>query len=504
MATSAYLDMTALQLTPGGSVQCRVAVTNHGSVVESYNLRVTGDLATFASVEPPTLSLYPDAEGSATLTFDLPVDAPVEAGDIPFAVVVEPHEHPGDVAVPEGTVTVQARDALTGELTPRTSHGRRRARHSLAVDNRGNRAVTLEFAGKDPDALLGFRFRPERLRIAPGTAAFVTVDVRAVDRIWRGTPATRTFTVHALDVAAAREQGDRVAPALAATGPASATVTAAPAPGPAQPGVGRTPRRATPREPVVSVDGTMLQDVTLPSWLGRAVLATVAGAVALVALWFLAIRPAIQSTAQDAVADPLNQIRQEVGQARTVAEEANRQAGAAQEQAGSANSAAGEAKNSAGTAAETLQSQRQEREREQVAQAQQEALAGAPFNRRLPVVADPGDTVNATYTVPRGQVLRVTDLVFESPGDAGVLQVLRNDQVLLSLQPENFRDLDQHFVSPIIFTERQRLIVRLTCTTPAPGDSACRNATYVGGSLAARPTPRPTGSPTPTPRPGGR
>lgn len=502
--------MTALRLTPGGSVQCRVAVTNHGSVVESYNLRVTGDLATFASVEPSTLSLYPDAEGSATLTFDLPVDAPVEAGDVPFAVVVEPREHPGDVAVPEGTVTVQARDALTGELTPRTSHGRRRARHSLAVDNRGNRAVTLEFAGKDPDALLGFRFRPERLRIAPGTAAFVTVDVRAVDRIWRGTPVTRTFTVHALDAAAPREPADRVAPSLATSGPASApppespaSATAATVPAPAQPGAGRTPRRVTPREPVVSVDGTMVQDATLPSWLGRAVLATVAGAAALVALWFLALRPAIQSTAQDAVAAPLNQIRQEVGQARTAAEDANRQAGAAQEQAGSASSAAGEAKDSAGTAAETVQSQRQEREREQMAETQQEALAGAPFNRRLPVVANPGDTVNATYTVPRGQVLRVTDLVFESPGDAGVLQVLRNDQVLLSVQPENFRDLDQHFVSPIIFTERQRLIVRLTCTTPAPGDSACRNATYVGGSLAARPTPRPTGTPTPTPRPGG-
>ena len=73
--------------------------------------------------------------------------------------------------------------------------------------------------------------------------------------------------------------------------------------------------------------------------------------------------------------------------------------------------------------------------------------------------------------------------------------------MLLALQTENFRDLvDQHFVSPIIFVERERVVVRLQCTTPAPGDNQCRNAVYVGGSLAPKPKPAGTGKPTTPPQ----
>jgi hypothetical protein len=182
VATSAYLDVTTLRLAPGGTTQCRVVVTNHGTVVESYSIRVTGGLAPYAEVDRSTLSLYPDTEGAAVITFALPLGAPVDAGDVPFAVVVEPHENPADVAVPEGVVAVEAHDELTAELTPRTSHGKGRARHALAIDNRGNRPVVLAFAGKDPDAQLRFTFRPARLHVAPGTAAFTAVTVRATGR----------------------------------------------------------------------------------------------------------------------------------------------------------------------------------------------------------------------------------------------------------------------------------------------------------------------------------
>lgn len=64
--------------------------------------------------------------------------------------------------------------------------------------------------------------------------------------------------------------------------------------------------------------------------------------------------------------------------------------------------------------------------------------------------------------------------------------------MLLSLRPENFRDLDQHFVSPIILNQGETLRVTATCTTPAAGAAACQEAVYVGGSLAAVPTPTPT------------
>jgi hypothetical protein len=454
VATSAYLDVTTLRLAPGGTAQCRVAVTNHGTVVESYSVRVTGALAPYASVDQSTVSLYPGTEGTAVVTFSLPVGAPVDAGDVPFAVVVEPHENPADVSIPEGVVTVDVHDALTAELTPRTSHGKGRSRHALAIDNRGNRLVVLAFEGRDPDAQLTFRFRPERLRVAPGTAAFTAVTVRANERIWRGPSMTRTFALTATEV-------DPDALPATPDGPAVA--------GP-------------PATPVAAVDGTMVQDATLPTWLGRAILAAVVGVAALAAAWFFLLRPTIESTAEKVVAAPLKKVADQATKANEAAAAAREDASAAQEQAGSAD-------NAAGKAAETADETRQDREQEQLAQAQQQALAGEPFNRRLAVAAPAGEVVTNSYTVPPGRILRITDLVFESPGNVGRLEVRREDQVLLSFQPENFRDLDQHFVSPIIFDAGEELVVRLSCTTPAEGDNQCRNAAYVGGSLAAKPKP---------------
>ncbi len=454
MATSAYLDVTTLRLAPGGTAQCRVSVTNHGTVVESYSIRVTGVLAPFASVDRSTVSLYPDTEGEAVITFTLPVGAPVDAGDVPFAVVVEPHENPADVAVPEGVVAIEAHDALTAELTPRTSHGKKRSRHALAIDNRGNRPVVLAFAGKDPDAQLDFKFRPERLRVAPGTAAFAAVSVRATERIWRGPSMTRTFGLTATEVDPDALPGTPDGPDFA----------------------------SPPATPVAAVDGTMVQDATLPTWLGRAVLAGVVGVATLAAVWFLLLRPTIESTAEKVVAEPLKKVSQQASQASEAAEAARQDASAAQEKAGSADSAADKA-------ADTATQSKQDRAEEELAEAQQQALAGDPFNRRLAVAAAAGNAVTNSYTVPPGKILRVTNLVFESPGNVGRLEVRRDDQVLLSFQPENFRDLDQHFVSPIIFTAGEELILRLSCTTPAQGDNQCRNAAYVGGSLAAKPKP---------------
>ena len=58
--------------------------------------------------------------------------------------------------------------------------------------------------------------------------------------------------------------------------------------------------------------------------------------------------------------------------------------------------------------------------------------------------------------------LFITDLVFSNPAaESGPLQLRRNDDELLVLRLENFRDLDFHFVTPIVFGPGDRL--RLTC-----------------------------------------
>lgn len=454
VATSAHLDVQDLTVVPGSTATCQVTVANRGTIVEAYSLRVVGELGAYATVEPATLSLYPETEATAVVTIDVPRGAPLAAGDVPFAVVVEPQEHPNDVVVPEGMAHVQSFGDLTAELTPRTSHGRKVGHHSLAVDNRGNQPVVLSLAGKDPDGALDFRFSPQTLTVEPNSASFAKVRVRNVERLWRGASRTRSFSVVATLASAAAPAGGRAAPGLF--------------------------EQATP---VASVEGMTVQDATLPPWLGKAILGVAALALGCAALWLFAMRPAIQSTAQQAVEKPLVVIQ-------NAAEKAQKQAVEAKGEAKQAKASAGKAEEDTKKVTQTIISGGKDNTYlENIIKTQAEALAGTPYFERYVIRATPGNTTNtAVYRVPKGKRLRVTEVFFESTGGTGSLQFRKGDDIIHQVEPQTFRNIfDQHYISPVVFEEGERVVIQLTCAQPIIGQTRCENAVSVGGSVANKP-----------------
>ena len=83
-----------------------------------------------------------------------------------------------------------------------------------------------------------------------------------------------------------------------------------------------------------------------------------------------------------------------------------------------------------------------------------------------------------SVTVPDGQRLLITDLILENPeGDSGRLVISRGETTLLEVRLDNFRDLDYHFVSPIVFNEGDQLVLDAEC---AGGDSCTPSLFYVG------------------------
>jgi hypothetical protein len=82
----------------------------------------------------------------------------------------------------------------------------------------------------------------------------------------------------------------------------------------------------------------------------------------------------------------------------------------------------------------------------------------------------------SSITVPKDGGLAVSDLIFENPnGNSGTLYLVRKepnkaDQVLLVVRLDNFRDLDYHFVTPLVFKENQTMT--LSCS-PEPSGGAC-------------------------------
>src|SRR5829696_6595150 len=61
-------------------------VLNTGAVVETYHLDLVGAPAAWAVIEPPSVSLLPGDEATATITFMLPQAEFVPSGLIPWGL----------------------------------------------------------------------------------------------------------------------------------------------------------------------------------------------------------------------------------------------------------------------------------------------------------------------------------------------------------------------------------------------------------------------------------
>jgi hypothetical protein len=88
--------------------------------------------------------------------------------------------------------------------------------------------------------------------------------------------------------------------------------------------------------------------------------------------------------------------------------------------------------------------------------------------------------------VPSGGGASITDLVFENPdGNSGTIQFLRNGDVLLSMKLDNFRDLDFHYIAPLIFRENDSMSVTCKLDTGTSCTAAVQFSGYAKSPLPA-------------------
>lgn len=198
MAVSAILRVTEVTVAPGGAGRCHVLVRNNSVVVDQFVFTVRGDVSDWTQVKPARVNLMPNQEVSVELTFTPPRSADVLAGKHPFALQASSREDPAGSVVQEGVVLVEKFTEVAVQIVPVTSTGRRRGKHTLAVDNLGNHEHGVEVVATDPDLRLAFRVRPRAPRLTPGTATFVRVIAKPRKHFWKGPDRTLPFGVKVL------------------------------------------------------------------------------------------------------------------------------------------------------------------------------------------------------------------------------------------------------------------------------------------------------------------
>jgi hypothetical protein len=453
VTTSAELEMPTVTVSPGGTATTTLTVRNDSDIVEAYTLEVVGDCAAWSTVEPARVSLYPGTSETVTLTFAPPRSHEVKAGETPLAVRVLPAEHPESVVVPEGTVTVEPFHELRTELEPRRRRGWLGARFRTAVQNKGNTPVDVAFTGRQAGEELRLGFTPGQKRLEPGESAEIRLKVRAAKLIWFGEPVTWPFEVEAAEAAETSAEAKAE---------------------------GKEPVRpeTTRPEPVrpEPVPGEFLQLPVLPKWL----LIVLAALLALLIAWFALVRPAVQSTAKQAVTEAA-----EEKAARGEQQQGSATPGGADNPGGSQGQGTGPdagtpgGNGGSGTGPGTG-----------TGPGGTGTGGTQQSSATIDVETETGAEKEGTYKVPAGKVFGITDIVVANfQGDEGVLTISFGERKITTIALETFRNQDYHWVTPIQIPENATVTAAVTCAkpgTPATGTQAsgCHQVINVSGVLS--------------------
>ena len=208
----------------------------------------------------------------------------------------------------------------------------------------------------------------------------------------------------------------------------------------------------SPDGAAIKLDGSMLQEAILPRWLIPALLALLALILLAILLWLTVLQPSIKSAATQALADagftPMPSAAGGGGGGSGGASPSPSASGAILTPPPSA--APGATPPPGGGL----------------------NLSGTPVDGRLAV-----DGSSPAGISPSKTTLYITDLVFANPsGAAGPLQLKRGALVIMNLRLENFRDLDFHFVTPIVVKSGEQLTLTAACSS-----STCDPSVYYSG-----------------------
>lgn len=187
---------TRLEVSTGIPVQLEITVTNPGTIIAGYTLRLLGVDPSWVQLDDERVSLFPDE--SRTFVATITVPAGLVAGERRMAVQFREETTPFRTAVEEIVLVVPEAPDLQLRVDPVAITAGSRGRFSLLVDNSGNTPLTGYLVADDAEAKLRYRFEPRLLDLAPGEHQVVDLQVRG-KRPWMGAPLVRLVSLRLHD-----------------------------------------------------------------------------------------------------------------------------------------------------------------------------------------------------------------------------------------------------------------------------------------------------------------
>lgn len=199
MTAQAWFDEQHYEVAPGGSMVARLTVRNLGTASSSFSITPLGLPATFATVTPAVVTLFPSEQASVDVELRPPLSPTTTAGLTSLAVRIVPHENPDFVALAETGIEITEFIEQRMNIVQPVLRGRRRADFEVTVENNGNRAASLRLHYLEPTGRTEAAFDPPSLVVEPGTMGLAVVRVRSLSFRRQRTARAIPFRIQASD-----------------------------------------------------------------------------------------------------------------------------------------------------------------------------------------------------------------------------------------------------------------------------------------------------------------
>jgi hypothetical protein len=200
MTAQAWFDEQQYEVAPGGSLVARLTVRNLGTTSGSFSISPLGLPATFATVTPAVVTLFPNEQASVDVELRPPLSPTTTAGLTSLAVRIVPHENPDFVALAETGIEIAEFIEQRMNIVQPVLRGRRRADFEVTIENNGNRATSLRLHYLEPTGRTEAAFDPPSLVVEPGTMGLAVVRVRSLSFRRQRTARAIPFRVQASDM----------------------------------------------------------------------------------------------------------------------------------------------------------------------------------------------------------------------------------------------------------------------------------------------------------------
>jgi serine/threonine protein kinase len=187
-----FMENTNLVVEPGSNTSTTLVMLNQGSLVDHFNIQVSGIPDAWVSSKPRPIQLMPGDQQEVTLVFQVPRSAESRAGRYALQILVSSQSSPDQAVSVRATFSVGVFSTFSSDFHPKKIKANKTAR--VSIQNKGNAREVFTIKLRDRGDEIRFTPSHTQVTVPENQTVLTPFKGQAKRRRLIGNPQTHNFS----------------------------------------------------------------------------------------------------------------------------------------------------------------------------------------------------------------------------------------------------------------------------------------------------------------------